>query len=236
MRHAPEIFRASGCRGQIGPAIRWWWPIWKPAITAVTIVAGNERVLRARRRMPVLLGSGSQDRPHSRLPHAPSSSTTNLGSGAARSRAVDKLAIGNPGPVICAAPISPPRHPCRQACQCSTFYRMVWSSSQLQGIVVRYYAIDSGRTPAVPTLSAEHYRASGPHERCPSAPGSVSWPWPIIIDTLVASGPSRKIPRRANPFAAGAGGRRHPLVRGNGPSPAVSIAADGTSLLPLILN
>ena len=56
---------------------------------------------------------------------------------------------------------------------------------EVQGIMGRYYALGQGESPAVADAIAEHYKPLGPSDSCPTAPVSVSVALADKIDTLV---------------------------------------------------
>ena len=62
---------------------------------------------------------------------------------------------------------------------------MVGEFPELQGIMGRYYALDDGESPDVAEAVAEHYSPLGPHDRCPTAPVSVAVSLADKIDALV---------------------------------------------------
>ncbi len=62
---------------------------------------------------------------------------------------------------------------------------MVGEFPELQGIMGRYYAHYDGESDAVAEAIAEHYAPQGPNDRCPSAPVSVCVALADKIDTLV---------------------------------------------------
>ncbi len=62
---------------------------------------------------------------------------------------------------------------------------MVGEFPELQGIMGRYYALNEGEKPAVADAIAEHYAPLGPNDRCPTAPVSVAVALADKIDTLV---------------------------------------------------
>ncbi len=62
---------------------------------------------------------------------------------------------------------------------------MVGEFPELQGIVGRYYALHDGEPPAVADAIADHYRPLGPSDACPKAPVSVALALADKIDTLV---------------------------------------------------
>lgn len=62
---------------------------------------------------------------------------------------------------------------------------MVGEFPELQGIMGRYYALAGGEAPAVADALAEHYRPLGPGDKCPTAPLSVALALADKVDTLV---------------------------------------------------
>ncbi len=62
---------------------------------------------------------------------------------------------------------------------------MVGEFPELQGVMGRYYALDEGEAPAVANAIAEHYAPLGPNDRCPTAPVSVAVALADKIDSLV---------------------------------------------------
>ena len=63
---------------------------------------------------------------------------------------------------------------------------MVGEFPELQGIMGRYYALHDGEDPAVADAIAEHYRPRGPADRCPTAPLSAAVALADKIDALAA--------------------------------------------------
>lgn len=62
---------------------------------------------------------------------------------------------------------------------------MVGEFPELQGIMGRYYALEDGETEEVADAVAEHYAPKGPNDMCPTAPVSVAVALADKIDTLV---------------------------------------------------
>jgi len=62
---------------------------------------------------------------------------------------------------------------------------MVGEFPELQGIMGRYYALNDGEHPDVADAIAEHYSPLGPNDACPSKPVSVAVALADKIDTLV---------------------------------------------------
>ena len=63
---------------------------------------------------------------------------------------------------------------------------MVGEFPELQGVIGRYYALHDGEDPAVADAIAEHYRPAGPNDACPTAPIIVVAALADKIDSLVA--------------------------------------------------
>ncbi len=61
---------------------------------------------------------------------------------------------------------------------------MVGEFPELQGVMGRYYALADGEAPEVAEAIAAHYSPLGPNDRCPSAPVSVAVALADKIDTL----------------------------------------------------
>ncbi|MCI0431639.1 MAG: glycine--tRNA ligase subunit beta [Rhodospirillales bacterium] len=62
---------------------------------------------------------------------------------------------------------------------------MVGEFPELQGVMGRYYALAAGEPGAVAEAIADHYAPQGPNDRCPTAPVSVAVALADKIDTLV---------------------------------------------------
>jgi len=62
---------------------------------------------------------------------------------------------------------------------------MVGEFPELQGLMGRYYALAEGENPDLAEAIAEHYSPLGPNDRCPSAPLSVAVALADKLDTLV---------------------------------------------------
>lgn len=70
-------------------------------------------------------------------------------------------------------------------CKADLSTGMVAEFPELQGIMGRYYALHDGEKAAVANAIAEHYSPLGPNDICPSAPVSVAVALADKIDTLV---------------------------------------------------
>lgn len=70
-------------------------------------------------------------------------------------------------------------------CKADLTSEMVGEFPELQGIMGRYYALEGGEPPAVAAAIGAHYAPQGPGDVCPSAPESVALALADKIDTLV---------------------------------------------------
>lgn len=149
------------------------------------IVAGNERVLRAR------LADGKffwdQDRKNSLASKAPSLKGmifhAKLGTLDEKVDRVQALA-GEIAAQIPGADRDQVRSAARLA-KADLVTDMVGEFPDLQGVMGRYYARHDGEADAVAEAIADHYAPQGPNDRCPSAPVSVAVALADKIDTLV---------------------------------------------------
>ena len=148
------------------------------------IVAGNERVLKAR--LSDARFFWNQDRAHSlasRLHelervvfHARLGS---LGDKARRVRLLSvKLARAMPGAELAAVERA------AELCKADLVTGMVGEFPELQGVMGRYYALHDGEAGEVAEAIADHYAPRGPSDRCPVAPASVAVALAEKLDTL----------------------------------------------------
>ncbi len=147
------------------------------------IVAGNERVLRARladakffwdqdRKQPL---ASRVEKLAGRVFHA------RLGSDLDRVHRLSRLAG-----VIADATGADAAMAERAAflCKADLTSGMVGEFPELQGLMGRYYALHDGEPAVVAEAIADHYAPQGPADRCPSAPASVAVALADKIDTL----------------------------------------------------
>jgi glycyl-tRNA synthetase beta chain len=148
------------------------------------IIAGNERVLRAR--LSDAKFFWDQDRKlklEARVPKlAERVFHAKLGSVLEKVERVEKLAEAL-APYVKAEPATLRRAARLAKADLST--GMVGEFPELQGVMGRYYALHDGERPEVADAIAEHYAPQGPSDRCPSAPVSVAVALADKIDTLV---------------------------------------------------
>ena len=166
------------------------------------IVAGNERVLRARLADAQFFWRQDRERPlESRIGdlrnmvfHA------KLGTLAEKVERMAKLAaeIGGwaggaePDVAACAARLS----------KADLTSGMVGEFPELQGVMGRYYARHDGEDAAITDAIADHYAPQGPNDRCPNAPISICVALADKIDTLVGFfGIGEKPTGSKDPFA-----------------------------------
>ena len=150
------------------------------------IIAGNERVLRARladarffwdqdRRMPL---ESRVEALSQRVFHAKLGSLRDKV--ARMEQLADFLARRVPG----ADAVRSQR--AAQLAKADLSTGMVGEFPELQGIMGRYYALHDGEHSAVADAIAEHYRPLGPNDACPTAPDSVVTALADKVDSLVA--------------------------------------------------
>jgi glycyl-tRNA synthetase beta chain len=152
---------------------------------AATIVAGNERVLRARLADARFFWDQDRQRPLSeRVPalkdivfHA------RLGSVADKVSRLESLAA-EISKFVPGADRDAVRSAARLA-KADLVTGMVGEFPELQGVMGRYYALNDGESVAVAHAIAQHYQPLGPNDACPSAPVSVCVALADKIDTLV---------------------------------------------------
>ncbi|MGD9744611.1 MAG: glycine--tRNA ligase subunit beta, partial [Hyphomicrobium sp.] len=148
------------------------------------IVAGNERVLRAR--LADAKFFWDQDRKatlESRVPalkdivfHA------KLGTLAEKMARVEALAV-EIAKHVPGADEAKTRRAARLA-KADLTSGMVGEFPELQGIMGRYYALAEGEAPEVAVAIAEHYAPQGPNDSCPTAPVSVALALADKLDIL----------------------------------------------------
>ena len=151
-----------------------------------SIVAGNERVLRARLSDAKFFWDEDRKRSlESRVPKlAERVFHAELGSDLQRTERLLALArvlapscgAGPSGPVIAGR--------AARLCKADLTSAMVGEFPELQGVMGRYYALHDGEQAAVADAIAEHYAPQGPSDRCPTAPVSVTVALADKLDTL----------------------------------------------------
>ena len=149
------------------------------------IIAGNERVLRARLSDAKFFWDQDRKRTlESRIPdldkvvfHA------KLGSVGDKVKRIESLAVeiatSIPGADEAAV------REAAKLCKADLVSGMVAEFPELQGVMGRYYALGEGKDATVADAIAEHYSPKGPNDDCPSAPASVAVALADKIDSLV---------------------------------------------------
>jgi glycyl-tRNA synthetase beta chain len=149
------------------------------------VVAGNERVLKARLSdAKFFWDHDRKTRLESRVPKlAERVFHAKLGSLADKVQRVRKLAAEIARRIPGADPKEVERGALLAKADLST--GMVGEFPELQGVMGRYYALHDGEVRAVADAIAEHYSPLGPNDRCPAAPVSVAVALADKIDSLV---------------------------------------------------
>ena len=149
------------------------------------IIAGNERVLRAR--LADAKFFWDQDRKQTLSSRTPALKHivfhAKLGTLDEKIDRVQALAVE-----LCQYIPGSERDRVRSAarlCKADLSTDMVGEFPDLQGVMGRYYALADGEAPEVAAAIAEHYAPQGPGDTCPSAPDSVAVALADKIDTLV---------------------------------------------------
>ena len=149
------------------------------------IVAGNERVLRAR--LADAKFFWDQDRKVRLADRSPALDAitfhAKLGTVAAKAQRIAAIAADLTDNIPGAD-----RDAARGAallCKADLVTGMVGEFPDLQGVMGRYYAIADGEKASVADAVAQHYSPVGPNDRCPTAPVSVAVALADKIDTLV---------------------------------------------------
>ncbi|HEX2152200.1 MAG TPA: glycine--tRNA ligase subunit beta, partial [Stellaceae bacterium] len=151
-----------------------------------TIVAGNERVLRARladarffweqdRKVPL---ASRVEALAERVYHA------RLGSVRDKVWRMEKISEFLVAHVPAADP-KPSSHAAFLA-KADLSTGMVGEFPELQGVIGHYYALHDGEDPRVADAIADHYKPQGPNDTCPTAPDSIVVALADKLDTLTA--------------------------------------------------
>jgi len=155
------------------------------ADNGAAIIAGNERVLRAR--LADAKFFWDQDRKQTLSSRTPALKHivfhAKLGTLDEKVDRVQALAVE-----LCQYVPAAERDRVRSAarlCKADLSTDMVGEFPDLQGVMGRYYALADGEAPEVAAAIAEHYAPQGPGDTCPSAPDSVAVALADKIDTLV---------------------------------------------------
>jgi len=184
MRKHQKYFAATGPDGKLAPRFVMVADM-ETADGEATIVAGNERVLRAR--LADAKFYWDQDRKRTLFERAPELAVivfhAKLGTLEAKVDRIQALVVEIAGNVADAK-----RDQVRSAarlCKVDLVTEMVGEFPDLQGIMGCYYARHDGEDEAVADAIAEHYAPQGPGDACPRAPVSIALALADKIDTLV---------------------------------------------------
>jgi len=182
MRAHQKYFALTDAKGNLAPR----FILVANMVTAdkgKAIVAGNERVLRAR--LSDAKFFWDQDRKHSLSSRIPALNGIiyheRLG---ALGDKVDRIgALAAELAAVTGADRDRTRSAARLA-KADLTTEMVGEFPELQGVMGRYYALHDGEAQEVADAVAEHYAPQGPNDRCPTAPVSVTVALADKLDTL----------------------------------------------------
>jgi glycyl-tRNA synthetase beta chain len=148
------------------------------------VVAGNERVLRARLSdAKFFWDQDRRKRLESRLPKLDERVfQAKLGTMRTKTERIARLAAAISPKIPGAAIASVTR--AGYLCKADLSTDMVNEFPDLQGVMGRYYALHDGEAPEVADAIAEHYAPQGPNDACPTKPVSVAVAIADKIDTL----------------------------------------------------
>ena len=159
---------------------------------AIAVIAGNERVLRARLADARFYWEhGKRPRLADRVPQLEGVVFhTRLGSMAQKAKRIEKLARSlfiiiqdaNPEWAGEARPDDAAR--AGLLCKADLVTEMVGEFPDLQGVMGRYYALYGGEGPAVSDAIRDHYSPAGPSDPCPTEPVSVAVALADKLDAL----------------------------------------------------
>jgi glycyl-tRNA synthetase beta chain len=149
------------------------------------VIAGNERVLRAR--LSDAKFFWDQDRKESLESRIPALNDivfhAKLGSLGDKIDRIEALAVDLAGHID-GADKDHVRSAARLA-KADLTTQMVYEFPELQGVMGRYYALNDGEGPRVADAIAAHYSPAGPADDCPAEPVSIAVALADKIDTLV---------------------------------------------------
>jgi glycyl-tRNA synthetase beta chain len=148
------------------------------------IVAGNERVIRARLSdAKFFYETDLKTKLEDRLPKfAQTVFHEKLGTQAERIKRIERLA-GELAPLV-DADVEKAKRAARLA-KADLLSEVVGEFPELQGLMGKYYALAQGEDASVAAASEDHYKPQGPNDRVPTDPVSVAVALADKIDTLV---------------------------------------------------
>jgi len=149
-----------------------------------TIVAGNERVIRARLSdAKFFYETDLKTKLEDRLPKFENIVFhEKLGTQGARIKRIERLAV-EIAPLV-GADVEQTKRAARLA-KADLLTEVVGEFPELQGLMGKYYALAQGEDASVAAASEEHYKPQGPADRVPNNPVSVAVALADKIDTLV---------------------------------------------------
>ena len=184
MRHHQKYLSLQTPEGALAPRFIMVADV-KPKDRGQRIIAGNERVLRAR--LADARFFWDTDRKQSLAARAPRLKDivfhAKLGTLDEKIDRVQALAVEIAG-YVAGADKDRVRSAAR-LCKADLTTEMVGEFPELQGVMGRYYALAEGEHAEVAEAIAEHYAPRGPDDRCPGAPVSIALALADKIDTLV---------------------------------------------------
>jgi glycyl-tRNA synthetase beta chain len=150
------------------------------------IIAGNERVLRARLADARFFWDQDRRAPLAARVEALAERVFHARLGSLRDKIIRMEALADfLAPHVPGADAARSRRAVRLA-KADLSTGMVGEFPELQGIMGRYYALHDGEHPAITEAIADHYKPLGPNDACPTEPESVVVALADKIDSLVA--------------------------------------------------
>ena len=176
------------------------------------IVAGNERVIRARLSdAKFFYESDLKTKLEDRLPKFDNIVFhEKLGTQGERIERIERLAA-EIAPLV-GADVEKAKRAAHLA-KADLLTEVVGEFPELQGLMGKYYALAQGEDASVAAASEEHYKPQGPTDRVPTDPVTSRWRWRTRSTRWSASGRSTKSRREQRPVCAAPGGAgRDPVV------------------------
>ena len=183
MRHHQKYFALLDKKGKLAP---------KFIVVANTetkdrgkvMVAGNERVLRARLADAKFFWDQDRKRTLESRVQELAGRVFHAQLGTVMDKVIRVEELASELAESCGANSSDARWAAR-LCKADLSTGMVAEFPILQGVMGRYHALNDGENADVATAIAEHYGPLGPNDNCPSAPVSIAVALADKIDTLV---------------------------------------------------
>ena len=183
MRHHQKYFALLDKKGKLAP---------KFIVVANTetkdrgkvMVAGNERVLRARLAAAKFFWDQDRKRTLESRVQELAGRVFHAQLGTVMDKVIRVEELASELAESCGANSSDARGAAR-LCKADLSTGMVAEFPILQGVMGRYHALNDGENADVATAIAEHYGPLGPNDNCPSAPVSIAVALADRIDTLV---------------------------------------------------